>query len=236
MRVKSLVAIAAGIATWLPLCGPALGAAPAKPARVDCAKAKCVALTFDDGPGPHTARLLTMLGKHGARATFFVLGPQARSRPRVVARARAAGHEIGDHTEHHPVLTRLSESRIRQEIDGTRRTVAKLTGRRPTLFRPPYGATDRRVAAQARRLGLAQILWDVDTLDWRDRDPSLVARRAVKGLHRGAIILLHDNHPTTVAAVPRILRAAKAKGYTLVTVSELLGTTKPGKTYTHGRR
>ncbi len=205
-------------------------------ARVDCAKARCVALTFDDGPGSGTLRLLRMLDEAHVRVTFFVVGPRARAAPGTVARAHAAGHEIGDHTERHALLTRLPSWRVRQEIDGTRRTIRRLTGSSPVLLRPPYGATDRRVTAEARRLGLAQILWDVDTRDWADRDSSIVARRAIKGLHRGAIILMHDIHPTTVAAVPRILRAAKAGGYTLVTVSELLGTPRPGKVYTSAVR
>ncbi|MEO3784654.1 polysaccharide deacetylase family protein [Actinocorallia sp. B10E7] len=244
MRMKPVGAAFLGVATWLSLCVPATAApgtttAPAadrQHARVNCAKAKCVALTFDDGPSSGTSRLLKLLKQGGARATFFVVGPQARSRPGLVARAHADGHEIGDHTERHPQLTGLSSGRIRQELSGTRRTITKLTGTRPALFRPPYGATDRRVAAEARRLGLAQILWDVDTRDWRDRNSSIVARRAISGLHRGAIILMHDTHPTTIAAVPRILRTAKARGYTLVTVSELLGSPVPGRVYRHGRR
>jgi len=237
MWMRPVVAAVLGVATWLSLCAPAEAvAADRQHARVNCAKAKCVALTFDDGPAPGTARLLRLLKRNGARATFFVVGAQARAHPGLVARAHADGHEIGDHTEHHQRLTGLPAGRIRQELSGTRRTITKLTGARPALFRPPYGATDQRVAAQARRLGLAQILWDVDTLDWRDRNSSTVARRAVGGLHRGAIILMHDSRPTTVDAVPRILRAAKAKGYTLVTVSELLGRTTPGKAYRHGRR
>ncbi|GAA0941223.1 polysaccharide deacetylase family protein [Actinocorallia libanotica] len=235
MRMKAVSAAILGIATWLSLCAPAAAAAPAQK-RVNCARVKCVALTFDDGPSAGTARLLTALRRSGARATFFVVGDQARARPGLVARAHAEGHEIGDHTEHHPQLTGLPSGRIHQEIDGTRRTIARLTGARPVLLRPPYGATDGRVAAQARRLGLAQVLWDVDTLDWRDRDHAVVARRAVRGLHRGAIILMHDSRPTTVAAVPAVLRAARAKGYALVTVSELLGSTSPGKVYRSGRR
>ena len=237
MWMRPVGAAVLGVATSLSLCAPAqAAAADRQQARVNCARAKCVALTFDDGPAPGTARLLKLLKRNGVRATFFVVGTQARARPALVARAHADGHEIGDHTEHHQQLTGLPSGLIRREIGGTRRTITRLTGTRPALFRPPYGATDRRVAVQARRLGLAQILWDVDTLDWRDRSSPTVARRAIGGLHRGAIILMHDSHPTTIDAVPRILRAAKAKGYTLVTVSELLGRTVPGKTYRRGRR
>ncbi|WP_232835894.1 polysaccharide deacetylase family protein [Actinocorallia populi] len=236
MRMRAVGAAFLGIAAGLWPCPPAAAAADRPQTRVDCAQAKCVALTFDDGPVPGTARLLGLLRRSGARATFFVVGVRARAHPGLVARARAEGHEIGDHTEHHPRLTALPSARVHRELATTRRTITRLTGTRPTLFRPPYGATDRRVAAQARRLGLAQVLWDVDTLDWRHRDPSAIARRAVNGLRPGAIILMHDSRPTTVSAVPRILRAAKAKGYTFVTVTELLGPTVPGRTYVHARR
>ncbi|GAB2829153.1 hypothetical protein GCM10022221_29520 [Actinocorallia aurea] len=204
----------------------------AEDGRVDCRKKKCVALTFDDGPGSRTPELLRTLRRAEVRATFFVVGTRARADEGVLARAHADGHEIGVHTENHPDLTTLPDSRIRREIDRTLRTIKDQTGRRPVLMRPPYGATNARVAAQARDLGVAQILWDVDPVDWRDRDSAVVARRVIADLHRGAIILLHDIRPTTVAAVPRILKAAEAKGYTFVTVSELLGPTEPGKIYT----
>ncbi|WP_246052781.1 polysaccharide deacetylase family protein [Actinocorallia herbida] len=203
--------------------------------KVDCRKRKCLALTFDDGPGPYTRDLLRVLRKAEVRVTFFVVGPRARTREGVLALAHADGHQIGVHTENHLELTKLSDSRIHREIDRTLRTIRTQTGERPVLLRPPYGATNPRVAAQARRLKVAQILWDVDPVDWRDRDTAVVTRRVIAGFHRGAIILMHDIHPTTVAAVPRVLKAAEAKGYTLVTVSELLGTTKPGKVYTDAR-
>lgn len=253
MRKKATGATLLGAATLIAACAPgttrpapatvlvAPAAVPPQPtpeasrAPVDCKKRKCVALTFDDGPGRGTAGLLKTLKKANVRVTFFVVGPQARARKGVVARAHADGHEIGDHTETHPVLTKLTASRIRKEIGGARRTIISQTGVKPVLFRPPYGATNARVAAQARYYGLSQILWDVDTLDWRDRKASVVSKRAIRGFHRGAIILMHDIHPTTIAAVPAIIKAAKKKGYTLVTVSELLGKTKPGKVYTDAR-
>ena len=89
-------------------------------------------------------------------------------------------------------------------------------------MRPPYGATDRSVGKVARTLGMAQIIWSVDTNDWRDRNSAIVARRAVTWAHRGDIILMHDIHPTTVNAVPKILRGLAKRGFTFVTVPELL--------------
>jgi peptidoglycan/xylan/chitin deacetylase (PgdA/CDA1 family) len=222
-------------------------AAPAKPTqapptrppppRVDCDKLKCVALTFDDGPGPDTDRLLDLLARHHARATFFVLGPNAEEYQDQVRREHADGHEVGDHTMHHLQLNlhRYSSAKVRHEIDDAKQILRKILGFDPVLFRPPYGATDHKVSLETKRLGLAQIIWSVDTIDWRNRNASIVARRAIRGLHPGAIILMHDIHPTTVDAVPRILKAIEDKGFTTVTVSELLGDhLKPGWKY-YGR-
>lgn len=203
--------------------------------RTDCKKLKCVALTFDDGPGPDTERLLDMLVKADAKATFFVIGPNAQEFPATVLREAEEGHEIGDHTQHHLQLTANSSKVIHHEVDGTRRVLKSILGFEPTLFRPPYGATDKRVEREAREGGMAVILWSVDTDDWRDRNSDIVARRAIRGLRRGSIILMHDIHPTTVDAVPRILKAAKSKGLTLATVTDVLeanqGAPKPGKKY-----
>jgi peptidoglycan/xylan/chitin deacetylase (PgdA/CDA1 family) len=103
-------------------------------------------------------------------------------------------------------------------------------------MRPPYGATDRRVGAVAKALGFAQILWDVDTDDWRDHNSALVAHRAVSRARRGDIILMHDIHPTTVDAVPAILNGLDRRGFTLVTVPDLLGAhpLRPGRAYYGG--
>jgi peptidoglycan/xylan/chitin deacetylase (PgdA/CDA1 family) len=105
-------------------------------------------------------------------------------------------------------------------------------------MRPPYGATDRHVGKVARSLGLAQIVWNVDTDDWRDRNSAIVAHRAISRAHRGDIILMHDIHPTTVRAVPKILRGLAKRGFTFVTVPELLAAhpLKPGRVYFDGGR
>ncbi|WP_214323293.1 polysaccharide deacetylase family protein [Nonomuraea sediminis] len=205
---------------------------PVKPSKPDCRRAKCVALTFDDGPGRYTGHLLDILRRRGVRATFFVLGENvAADKGRNLRRIVTEGHEIGNHTWNHAALTTLPRERIRNQLERTERLVRRLTGIRMRLMRPPYGATDRRVADVTRREGLAQILWSVDTLDWRDRVPAVVARRA--GAARpGSIILMHDIHRTTVAAVPRVIDKLKHKGYTFVTVSDLYGKPLvPGRKY-----
>ena len=203
---------------------------PAKAERVDCTKAKCVALTFDDGPGPKTGKLLDDLKKADAPATFFVVGPNAKTRPELLKRMVAEGHEIGNHTWNHRSLPSLSSSKIRSEIDRTNEAIDAAIGEHATLMRPPYGA---RNAITDRLAQAPVILWDVDTLDWKHRNADKVVEATISQTRPGSIVLMHDIHPSTVAAVPRLLAKLKAKGYTFVTVSELLGkeNLKSGETY-----
>jgi peptidoglycan/xylan/chitin deacetylase (PgdA/CDA1 family) len=212
--------------------GPGAPARTAKPA-IDCRVRKCVALTFDDGPGPYTGRLLDMLAARHVRVTFFLIGGSIRGREAIVRREVADGHAIGDHTWTHPDLTRLSAGAIRVQLARTLGEIRRVTGGPTVLMRPPYGATDKRVGKVAGELGFAQIIWSVDTDDWLDRNSAIVAHRAVHRARRGDIILMHDIHPTTVAAVPDILHGLAKRGFTFATVPELLAAhpLTPGKAY-----
>ncbi|MFI7228072.1 polysaccharide deacetylase family protein [Nonomuraea angiospora] len=192
--------------------------------RVDCRHVKCVALTFDDGPGPYTDTLLAYLAAYHARATFFVVGGNVVTYPRVLRRTVAAGHEIGNHTWSHPDLTRLSPARVRSQLGRTDQAIRAVTGVVPRLVRPPYGALNATVR---RQTGRPMVLWSVDTLDWRYRSSATVARRALRAVRPGSVILFHDIHPTTVRAIPRVLRKLAGRGYRFVTVSELFGGRPP---------
>ncbi|MEV1173364.1 polysaccharide deacetylase family protein [Nonomuraea sp. NPDC049784] len=188
--------------------------------RVDCRHVKCVALTFDDGPGRYTDTLLRHLAKYHAHATFFVVGSNVVVYPRVLRRTVAAGHEIGNHTWSHPVLTRLSAAGVRSQLVRTDREVKAAGGVVPQLVRPPYGAFNKAVRRQIAR---PLVLWNVDTLDWRYRNSATVARRALRAVRPGSIILFHDIHRTTVGAIPHVLKSLAKRGYRFVTVSELFG-------------
>ena len=203
-------------------------------ASANCAAGKCVALTFDDGPGAHTNRLLDMLDQREVKATFFVLGSQAQKQPGVLRRMQASGHHIGNHSWGHPDLTRLDAAQVQRELVNTNSVIQQATGQSPTLARPPYGAVNNDVLAQLAQAGLASVLWSVDTRDWADRDSQIVCHRAVTGARAGAIILMHDIHATSVDAVPCIIDGLTKQGYTLVTVPQLLGQTTPGAMYTSG--
>ncbi|MFD1935923.1 MULTISPECIES: polysaccharide deacetylase family protein [Nonomuraea] len=205
---------------------------PRPPVTTDCRKVKCVALTFDDGPGEYTQRLLDELGRLHVKATFFVVGQMvAADSHHTLHRMVAEGHELGNHSWSHAELPRLTDAGIERELGRTQELVHKLTGVLMKVMRPPYGSTNARVTAEARRLGLAQILWSVDTLDWRDRVATVVARRACKAT-RGSIVLMHDIHRSTVEAVPAVVTDLAHKGYRFVTISELYGKPPaPGRKY-----
>ncbi len=201
--------------------------------EIACAKVKCIALTFDDGPMPDTARLLRMLRERGVRATFFLVGQMVDEHPELVREELADGHELGDHSWNHANLPTLSAAGVRSQLTRTQDAVRKATGGvAPQVFRPPYGSTNGRVAGIARQFKLPQILWELDPLDWRDRNTATVERRIIHGARRGDIVLMHDIHPTTVSAVPTILDRLSKEGFTFVTVSELFGgNLTPGRKY-----
>lgn len=230
------VALGGGMAESVPVATTSADRTTVVPRRpVDCRVAKCVALTFDDGPGPYTEKLLGILARRRTRATFFVLGRQGLVYPKLVAMEAAAGHEIGNHTTTHRQLTGLGPAEIRAELERTDAVVRKVVGHAPRVMRPPYGAHNKTVDAQIR---VPIILWDVDTLDWKTRSTRATVDAVRRDARRGSIILVHDIHKSTVAAVPAIVDDLKARGFTLVTVSELLRSKspKPGVAYRHGPR
>ncbi|MGI5327220.1 polysaccharide deacetylase family protein [Actinomadura nitritigenes] len=207
-------------------------APPAEPARVDCARAKCVALTFDDGPAESTGRLLDILAAHHVRATFFIVGEQATKFPELVRREHEAGHQIADHSYTHADLGRAPTKKIMSELTRTQEAIRRASGVTPTMLRPPYGSLSKRLTGIAARMGMAQVLWTVDPLDWEHRDTKYVERRVLQAVRPGYIVLMHDIHPTTVAAIPTIIEKLAAQGYSFVTVPDLFGgTLTPGKEY-----
>lgn len=205
--------------------------APAVPAPAPTTGNKVIALTFDDGPGPHTAHLLDILDQYGAKATFFLIGSKVSSQANVVRNIQARGHQLGNHSWSHPELPKLPVDQIAGEIDRTNDAIKQATGVTPAILRPPYGAVNGVVLEQLRLRGMSSILWSVDTRDWADRNSEIVCSRAVAGARPGAIILMHDIHQTSVGAVPCILGALKQQGYSFVTVQGLLGNIAPGAGY-----
>ncbi|RKS68650.1 peptidoglycan/xylan/chitin deacetylase (PgdA/CDA1 family) [Actinomadura pelletieri DSM 43383] len=203
-----------------------------KPPPPDCARAKCVALTFDDGPAESTSELLDILAARKVKATFFLIGENVAKHPDLVRREHAAGHELADHSYTHADLGAASKEDVLSELTRTQDAIRQASGVTPVLLRPPYGSTSDRLAGITRRMGLAQVMWSVDPLDWNHRDSEYVERRVLKAVKPGDIVLLHDIHRTTVRAVPKIIDRLAAEGYVFVTVTELFGERlKPGEEY-----
>ena len=190
-----------------------------------------IAMTFDDGPHvTNTAKLLDMAAKRHIKLTFFVLGECIEQNPEVLRREVAEGHEIGNHSWSHPNLAKLSDEGVRNQLQRTEDIIVKTTGMRPKLMRPPYGELTKRQRQWVNRdFAYKIILWDVDPLDWKRPGSSVVAQRIIAGARPGSIILSHDIHPPTIAAMPQVFDALLAKGFKFVTVSELLAMDKGGE-------
>lgn len=204
---------------------------PAVFPAVDCAKKRCVALSFDDGPGLPTPRLLDTLKHHKVPATFFLVGQMVKWRPKTAARITREGHEVGVHGWNHADLRRLKPKDLTWQLHRTRQLIEDATGVRPTLARPPYGATNKQVLRAERQAGLAEVLWNLDTSDWKIRNAGHVRRSVLDHVKRNTVVLMHDIRPTTVDAIAVMVRELKRRGFTLVTVTQLFGSTKPGASY-----
>ncbi len=196
---------------------------------------KVIALTFDDGPGAHTEKLLNILKENNVKATFFVLGSQIDRYPELLPRMIEEGHEIGGHSWTHRSFKKLSDEELTKEIMQTRAKIASLTGVDPLSVRPPYGAYNNNVKAVAKSLGVHLVNWNVDPLDWKTRSAQKTYNSILKNATHGSIVLSHDIHASTVEAMESLIPKLLDEGYHFVTVSELLimgrGEIKSGEVY-----
>ncbi|MFU8893085.1 MAG: polysaccharide deacetylase family protein [Luteolibacter sp.] len=183
-----------------------------------------VAITFDDGPHPqNTPRLLDILRARNVKATFYVIGRSVDLHPGVVRRTVAEGHEIGNHSHTHRLMTQLSDSEVRNEMQRCEDAIGRAAGVRPRTMRPPYGGLNQRQRELVHaEFGYPTILWNVDPLDWKRPGPSVVAQRMISGASPGGILLAHDLHSQTVDAMPATLDGLLRRGYKFVTVSQLI--------------
>ena len=186
---------------------------------------KVVALSFDDGPAPITARFVRMLEAQRVPATFFMIGDQVTSEYRSTLRRELRdGDALGDHTFTHPDL--VTSRDVYAQLHRTIVAIRALTGYTPCVFRPPYGDYDRSVIGAAKALGLATITWDVDPSDWALPGVGAIERRVLAQVQPGSIIVSHDGggpRAETLAAYPYIIRELERRGYRFETVPQLLG-------------
>ena len=196
------------------------------PAEVRHGRAtKQVALTYDDGPSSITPQFLATLRRLAVPATFFMLGQQVAANPGIARQVLADGHEIGDHSWNHANLGGGGPAASAQ-LEHTNAVIRRVTGFTPCLFRPPGGSTGADLVARVRALGMTSVLWSADPFDWRMPGTSAIVERVLAQAGPGGIILDHDGggpRGQTLAAAPEIVAALRARGYTFVTVSTLLG-------------
>ncbi|MBQ6947777.1 MAG: polysaccharide deacetylase family protein [Clostridia bacterium] len=196
-----------------------IGILPALPQPTAAATTpKLVAITFDDGPGAYTNRLLDGLKARGAKATFFMVGSMMSSKMSTVRRMVQEGHQIGNHTWSHPDLKTLSYDGVNTELTRTRSLLQQAGGNRTYALRPPYGNYNGNVRTLAQG---PVILWSVDTLDWQSRNANTVYNKIINQTTDGSIVLLHDIYSTSVDAALRAIDTLQARGYECVTVEEL---------------
>jgi peptidoglycan-N-acetylglucosamine deacetylase len=184
-----------------------------------------VALTFDDGPGPYTPRLLDQLQRLHVPATFFEIGFMFQWFHASASRELAMGDVIGDHTESHPMMAELSPSAQESQIVDQTQWVHKYGGPFPRLWRPPYGSYNATTLAILRQQHMLMVLWTVDTDDYLRPGVDAIVHSALAGARPGAIILMHDaggDRTQTIDALPRIVHALRQRGYKLVTVPQLV--------------
>lgn len=183
-----------------------------------------IAMTFDDGPHPqNTPRLLDMLRARNIKATFYVIGRNVNLYPQVLRRTVAEGHEIGNHSQTHRLLSKLGDYELRTELSRCRDAIGRAAGVYPRTMRPPYGGLLQRQRQLVHdEFGYPTILWSVDPLDWKRPGAAVITSRILQHTSAGGIVLTHDLHSQSVDAMPATLNGLLRAGFKFVTVSQLL--------------
>ena len=184
---------------------------------------KKLSISFDCAWGvEYTDKLLEVMAANDVRCTFFAVEFWVEKYPEYVKKIIAAGHEMGTHSRTHSYMSKLNEAQIKDELSTSSAAIEKLTGKKVTLFRPPYGDFDNLLVDTARNMGLYSIQWDVDSLDWKNLTGTEIALRIINGAKNGSIILCHNNGLHTAESLPMVFSTLKNKGYEFVPISELI--------------
>jgi|HubBroStandDraft_2_1064218.scaffolds.fasta_scaffold00805_12 peptidoglycan/xylan/chitin deacetylase (PgdA/CDA1 family) len=190
-----------------------------------------LALTFDDGPNdPHTFRLLEVLARHNAKATFFLIGRYAKQRPDIALQLAQAGHVIGNHTFSHPNLIFASARETTAELCDCEQALTDAVGEHSRLFRPPFGGRRPGTLKIVRALGLEPVMWNVTGWDWKGKPAEYVEKKVSQQIRGGNVILLHDgghqnfgaDRSQSVIATDRLIAAYSAQGYEFVTIPQMM--------------
>ncbi len=186
-------------------------------------KDKVCSISFDAAWGnEQTDSLLDTLDKYEVKTTFFLVGNWVKKYPASVKKIANKGHDIGNHSSTHAHMPALSADKMKTEVADCNNRVKKLTGKAPTLFRPPYGDYDNNVVNTVKSMNMYCVQWNIDSLDWKDPNVEQIVKNCTDKLVPGSIILLHNGAANTPAALPKIIEAIKAKGYKIVPISKLI--------------
>ncbi|MFP4698168.1 MAG: polysaccharide deacetylase family protein [Eubacteriales bacterium] len=186
---------------------------------------KKIAISFDEGWGmDRTEEILDVLEEYNAKATFFLVGSWVETYPDDVKLIARRGHDLGNHSTTHPLMTELNREQIVEEIEGVHNQVKKLTGKDMILFRPPYGAYDNKMIEVAEECNYYTIKWNVDSYDWKSESVEKITTSVLKSdqLKNGSIILFHNNRKYTKEALEIILARLKEEDYEIVSISEII--------------
>ncbi len=184
---------------------------------------KVVALSFDAAWGNEdTGQLIEIMNKYKVKTTFFVVGGWVDKFPESVKELADAGHEIMNHSDTHPYMTKISVEKMKEEVESCSEKIKRITGVKPILFRAPYGDYDNKVITTLRDIGYYTIQWDVDSLDWKDLSASEICDRVLKKVKPGSIVLFHNAAKHTPEALPAIIETLQKDGYKIVPVSEII--------------
>ena len=184
---------------------------------------KKVSLSFDAAWGnEQTQDLLNILKKYNIKTTFFLVGEWVDKYPDSVKAIYQAGHDVENHSNTHPHTPQLSGDKILEELTLCNDKIEKITGTRPTLFRPPYGDYNNSVIETVSSIDMYTVQWDIDSLDWKDPTPEQMVKTIEDKIDCGSIILLHNGATNTPKALPMIIESITSKGYEIVPISKLL--------------
>lgn len=181
-----------------------------------------VALAFDDGPFGYTNGILDILAAHDVKATFFIVGIQVEKFPEIARRIVDEGHQVGNHTYSHKLLTKVGKTTWSYQIDQASVVIYDTTEVYPEIFRPPYRGYNDEIMDYVNEAGMTLVLWDVDPYDWKTSSASLVEQRIMSAVQPGSILTLHDLSAGTRKGLNSIIVSLKERGYELVTVGELI--------------
>jgi peptidoglycan-N-acetylglucosamine deacetylase len=200
--------------------------------RVAGSQHREIALTFDDGPGPYTPRILRVLEREHVPATFFEVGVAEQYFHASTATIAARGYPIGDHTENHLPMSSLSRKAQQQQLLEEIAAIGDYGAPFPRMFRPPFGLWNSTTLSLLKKYRMLMVLWTVDTNDYQLPGVATIVERALDGAKPGAIILMHDaggNRSQTATALPKIIAGLRKRGYKLVTVPKLILDNPPPK-------